>query len=78
MKKIIFSIVLCLSIWAVVWSFEYADKARGYDATGGEVFMIVLPLGIITQELSRTEHQINKSKQREKKYQQKLKEFQGM
>ena len=78
MKNIVFSIVLCLSSWSVVWSFEYADKARGYDATGGEVFTIVLPLAIVTQELSRAEHQITKSKQREKKYQQKLKAFQGI
>ena len=75
MKNIVFSIVLCLSIWSVVWSFEYADKARGYDATGGEVFTIVLPLAIVTQELSRAEHQIRKAKHREKKYQQNLKQF---
>lgn len=43
-----FGFLLALSIVAVVWCFEYADSFRGYNSTGGEVFMMALPM-LITQ-----------------------------
>lgn len=42
-----FGVILTLSILAVIWCFNYADNFRGYNSTGGEVFMIALPLTLV-------------------------------
>ncbi len=50
MRKAFYGVLLIAlleSIALVVTAFGYADAARGYDALGGEVFMIALPLAIL-------------------------------
>lgn len=42
-----FGAILTLSIFMVIWCFDYADNFRGYNSTGGEVFMIALPLTLV-------------------------------
>ena len=39
-----FGFLLSTCISVACFSFYYADIQRGYNATGGEVFMIALPL----------------------------------
>lgn len=55
MKKIsgfLFVASLILSILFVFWCFNYADSVRGYNALGGEIFTIMLPLWIVTNKIS--------------------------
>ena len=49
MKKILFFAVFFLSVGFCVMNFKVADATRGYNATGGEVFTIALPLWIMYQ-----------------------------
>lgn len=46
-----FGVALTLSILFCIWCFEYADSFRGYNSTGGEVFMLALPLMIVQNKL---------------------------
>lgn len=46
-----FGVALILSILFCIWCFEYADNFRGYNSTGGEVFMLALPLMIVQNKL---------------------------
>ena len=39
-----FGLLLGVSVMLIPLSFLYADLERGYNATGGEVFMIALPI----------------------------------
>ena len=57
-------VVLTLSIVFVVYCFEYADITRGYEATGGEVFMLALPLTIVWLKLRKAEQKIQRLKDR--------------
>ena len=52
-----FGVVLTASILVVVWSFRCADILRGYDAIGGEVFTIALPVFIVWNKLSEQERE---------------------
>lgn len=55
MKKLsdfLFVSSLILSIFLVVWCFEYADSVRGYNALGGEIFTIMLPAWIVTNKIN--------------------------
>ena len=56
-----------LSIVLIAWSFEVADAVRGYNATGSEVFMIALPLMLISRMLSMAERNEKKLKNQLKK-----------
>lgn len=58
-----FGVILTLSILAVIWCFDYADNWRGYNSTGGEVFMIALPLYIVWKKLTTMGQQIERLKQ---------------
>ena len=58
-----FGFTLTLSILAVVYCFEYADSARGYNSTGSEVFTIALPLWIVWKKLTTMGQKIEKLKQ---------------
>ena len=42
-----FGLLLGMSIMLVPIVFAYADTVRGYNALGGEVFIIALPLSVI-------------------------------
>lgn len=59
-NNFLFGIVLTLSILLTVWCFDYADAVRGYDATGGEVFVIMLPLLIVANKISKYERQFER------------------
>lgn len=59
-----FGVVLALTLIFVVWCFECADATRGYNATGGEVFTIALPLIIVWLRLRRAEQKIKMLKER--------------
>lgn len=61
-KGFLFGVILTLSILAVVWCFEYADATRGYNAIGGEVFTIALPLWIVWKKISAMGRQMEKLK----------------
>ena len=58
-----FGFALTLSILAVKWCFEYADSVRGYNSTGGEVFMIALPLYVVWKKISDMGRKIQNVKQ---------------
>ena len=58
-----FGVILTLSILFVMWCFDYADNFRGYNSTGGEVFMIALPLWIVWKKISDMGQKIQKVKQ---------------
>ena len=60
--------LLALSIWIVPVSYEYADRERGYDATGGEMFAIILPIAIAFKALEVEEERYKRTKKREQKY----------
>lgn len=51
-NNFLFSVSLALGILGVVWCFECADTYRGYNATGGEVFMIVPLLMFVGQKFN--------------------------
>ena len=55
-------VILTLSILFVVYCFEHADITRGYEATGGEVFMLALPLTIVWLKLRKAEQKIQRLK----------------
>ena len=57
-----FGVILTLSILAVIWCFDYADNWRGYNSTGGEVFMIALPLYIVWKKLTTMGQEIQRLK----------------
>ena len=61
-----FGVALTLSILAVVWCFEYADATRGYDAIGGEVFTLALPLILVWKKMSTMGQKIEKLEQQNK------------
>lgn len=67
--------LLAFSIWLVPASYEYADRERGYDATGGEMFTILVPLGLICASYAEEERRLARMKDREEKYKIKLKEM---
>ena len=67
--------LLALSIWIVPVSYEYADRERGYDATGGEMFTILVPLGLICASYAEEERRLARMKNREEKYKKKMKEM---
>lgn len=48
---VIFFTALILSIHFVVFCYQYADAVRGYDGTGGEIFSMILPIGIVAFRL---------------------------
>ena len=58
-----FGVILILSILVVMWCFDYADNFRGYNSTGGEVFMIALPLYVVWMKISDMGQKIQKLKQ---------------
>jgi preprotein translocase subunit SecF len=58
-----FGFLLAASIAAVIISFLYADAVRGYDATGGEVFMLALPLFVLNWRKKTLEQSRNKNSQ---------------
>ena len=60
-----FGFLLAFSIMLIPLSFAYGDIERGYNALGGEVFMIALPFFILKWR-SWTVEQIKK--QRIQKY----------
>lgn len=66
--KFLFCLVLVVSIWLVPASYEYADRERGYDATGGEMFAIILPIAIAFKALEVEEERYKRTKAREQKY----------
>ena len=68
-NKFWFGAFLTIAILLVVRCFEYADAVRGYNGTGGEVFMIALPLYIVWKKISEMGRKI----QRLKRYNQSLK-----
>ena len=67
-----FGIVLTLSILAVIMCFEYADSIRGYNATGGEVFMIALPLMLVHSKITKMAGKIERLKQQKKRMNEKM------
>lgn len=67
-NKFWFGVILTISILLVVRCFEYADAVRGSNETGAEVFMIVLPLLIVFNQISKLEQKI----QRKNEYIQKV------
>ena len=69
-NKFLFGIVLTASILFVIWCFDYADATRGYNATGGEVFILALPLMIAFQKISNLEEKINRKNKYIKKLEQ--------
>ena len=58
-----FGAILTLSIFMVIWCFDYADSFRSYNSTGGEVFMIALPLTLVWLKLREMGQKISKLKQ---------------
>lgn len=58
----IFWVSLILSLVAVVVCFRTADSVRGYNAIGGEVFMLALPLMIVKEKVSALGQEIEKLK----------------
>lgn len=73
--KFLFCLALVASIWLVPASYEYADRERGYDATGGEMFTILVPLGLVCASYAEEERRLARMKDREKKYKMKMKEM---
>ena len=61
-----FGVVLTFSIIATIWCFEYADTVRGYNSTGGEVFLIALPLWIVWKKFKAMGQKIEKLEQQNK------------
>ncbi|MFL2104166.1 hypothetical protein [Desemzia sp. FAM 23991] len=43
-KQTLWSIFAATCIWVAPYIFEIADGSRGYDSTGGEIFIYVLPI----------------------------------
>ena len=66
MKNFLFYLILGISVVLVCIAFDYADAVRGYNATGGEVFTIALPLGIVWNKISAMGQKINRLKEENK------------
>ena len=72
MKKFAFYVLLSLSLLVVCCAFDYADAVRGYNATGGEVFTIILPLMVIWSKMETMSHNIQRLKQYNKALQENI------
>ena len=57
MNKIIYSLIFVLII-----SF-LSDICRGYDATGGELLLLFIPLFIASNEIKKREEKIKRQKE---------------
>jgi hypothetical protein len=33
--------------WIISWAFSYADRFRGYNSLGGEMFTLLLPIFVV-------------------------------
>ena len=66
--KILTALLLALSICVIPVAYEYADKERGYNSTGGEFFLLVLPFGIAAKAICAEEEKSSRIKEREYKY----------
>ena len=55
-----FGVLLTLSILFVGFSFASASVTRGYEAFGGEVFTVALPIGIVSAKITSTERKLKK------------------
>ena len=69
-NKFWFGAFLTIAILLVVRCFEYADAVRGYNGTGSEVFMIVLPLMIVFNQISKLEQTMQRKNEYIKKMEQ--------
>jgi hypothetical protein len=67
-----FGVSLILSILVVVWGFETADKFRGYNSVGSEIFLIILPLWIVWHKLEQLEQKIKRMRRINKAYLRKI------
>lgn len=57
------------SIWLIISAFNYADSVRGYNATGGEFVLLLLPLFIMKwKSWSRTNKRKDDRKFYEERY----------
>ena len=63
MKNLWFYLSLILSIILVIASFKYAQEVRGYDALGGEVFTLILPMLLVYNKIAYRERRIKILKQ---------------
>lgn len=63
MKNLWFYLSLILSIILVIASFKYAQEFRGYDAIGGEIFMLILPMLLVYKKIAYQERIIKRLKQ---------------
>ena len=52
LKWVWFGFSLAMSIILVAMCFEYADRMRGFEGTGSEVFMIALPMWLVYRKMS--------------------------
>ena len=55
-----FIICLILSFIIIIIGFELADAHRGYNAIGGEVFMLALPLLMIYGKIVEMQNKIDR------------------
>ena len=77
MKKstfFIFGCLLSITILIVPFVFEMADACRGFDATGAEVFMLALPLGIAWTMIVSAEQEVAETQEENKALKKKIKE----
>ena len=47
LNKFYFGLFMGLCPWLISWAFEYADRYRGYNSLGGEMFTLLLPVLIV-------------------------------
>lgn len=60
LHKFYFGLLMGLCPWIISWSFEYADRCRGYNSIGGEMFTLLLPIFIVIWRNWTVEKQLKK------------------
>ena len=76
LNKFWFGFLLSSSIWMTIITYKYADSFRGYNATGGEFFLLLIPVLIVLWRDWSIEQKYNKNKKNEVKWNGKTKRHQ--
>ena len=60
-----FGFLLSSSIWLTIITYKYSDAFRGYNATGGEFFLLLIPVLIVLWRDWSIEQKYNKNTKNE-------------
>lgn len=63
-ESVLFVITFFLATVAAIVAFCYADRVRGYNATGSEVFILTLPVLCVTSRIELLTRRVERLKKK--------------